>query len=144
MSGGNITETSRPLVQKVGTITSTETVSGTIDASLYDEVMFELFLGNMPAETIDFRIEECTAADGTGAQSLLAATQLAAHASNNDNEHIVLAVRTTKVSSGFRYLRGRAITGDVTGGPACIVGRSLPRYAPVAAPAACAETKFAV
>lgn len=141
---GNITEYGRPLVQKVGTITSTETVSGTIDASLYDEVVFELYLGDMAAETIDFRIEECTASDGTGAQSLLAATQLAAHATNNDDKHVVLAVRTTKVSSGFRYLRGRAITGDVTGGPACIVGRGVPRYAPIAAPAACKETKYSV
>jgi len=141
---GNITEALRPLVQKVGTITSTQTYTGTIDAALYDEVVFELFLGDMAAETIDFRIEECTAADGTGAQSLLAATQLAAHASNNDNEHIVLAVRTTKLTSGYRYLRGRAITGDTVGGPACIVGRGVPRYKPVAAPAACAETKFSV
>ena len=141
---GNISEIGRPLVAKVGTVSSTEMVSGTIDAALYDEVQFCLYLGNMAAETIDFRIEECTASDGTGAQSLLAATQLAAHASNNDDKHIVLAVRTTKVSSGFRYLRGRAVTGNTTGGAAAIVGRGLPRYAPISAPAACAETKFSV
>lgn len=144
MSGGNIHESSRPLVAKVGTVSSTEMVSGTVDSSLYDEVEFVLALGNMAAETIDFRIEECTASDGTGAQSLLAATQLAAHASNNDDKHIVLAVRTTKVSSGYRYLRGRALTGGATGGAASIIGIGRARYKPIAAPAACVETKFSV
>ncbi|MBM4069631.1 MAG: hypothetical protein FJ271_11870 [Planctomycetes bacterium] len=94
--------------------------------------MFILLLGDMAAETIDFKLQESATSGGTYTDiSGKAATQLAAHASNNDNKQIVINLKAPELSAGMRYVKGRAITGNSTGGPACVIALGMkPRFAP--------------
>lgn len=103
------------------TITSTESLSTVVDMSDVDQILATLCLGDMAAETIDFAVYSCDS-DGSNAAVLKAATQLAAHATNNDNSQIVIAVKASELlASGKRYVKCRAITGGVTGGMACVL-----------------------
>lgn len=104
------------------TVTSTPATGDWVDMSKYDQVLFLFALGNMAAETIDAAVEEATSSGGAGAQALKAATQLAAHASNNDNKQIAIEVNAADLSDGFRYVRPTLVTGNTTGGPASCIG----------------------
>ena len=114
------------------TVANSEQLTDAVDMAKWHEAMFILCLGNMAAETIDFGVYESATSGGSyTAVTGKAATQLAAHASNNDNTQIVINVKAEELSSGMRYLKGRAITGNSTGGPACVVALGLkPRHAP--------------
>ena len=115
------------------TMANTEKVSDALAIADYFAFMFVLSLGDMASETIDFRIE---AADDSGfttnKTTIKAATQLAAHASNNDSKEIILECRNEDIialTTTALYVRGRGITGGATGGPACILGFGVfPRY----------------
>lgn len=108
-------------------------VTGAIDLSVWDQLLFVFQLGDMASETIDAGVQSVdsdgtsNAADISGKQ----ATQLAAHASNNDNKQIVIAVKSSDlIASGKRYVRGRMVTGGATGGPAGCVVLGIPHYGP--------------
>ena len=112
------------------TVVNSEQLTDAVDMSKFHSALFILLLGNMAAETIDFAVQESDAAGGSYA-NLKTATQLAAHASNNDNKQLVIAVRSDELSSGKRYLKGRVITGGATGGPAAVVALGVdPRFGP--------------
>jgi len=115
------------------TFANTEKVTDAIAVADYHQFVFILAIGDVAAETVDFRLE---VADDSGfttnKTTLKAATQLAAHASNNDSKEIILEARNAdiiRVSSTALYIRGRAITGGATGGPMAILGFGVyPRY----------------
>lgn len=112
------------------TVVNVEQLTDAIDMSKFSEVMFVAMLGNMAAETIDFVVKESDASGGSYA-ALKSATQLAAHASNNDNKQIVISVKSEELTSGKRYLKGSLITGGATGGPAAVLALGMrPRFAP--------------
>lgn len=104
------------------TVANTAKVGDYVDMADYDQVMFVFETGDMAAETIDCAVYEATDSSGTGAQSLRAATQLAAHATNNDNSQVVIVVRADELTDGFRYVAPRMVTGGATGGVASAVG----------------------
>lgn len=115
------------------TVANTQRNSGAIDVSKWSALIFIFALGDMAAETIDVGVESCdsdgtsNAADITGKQ----ATQLAAHASNNDNKQIVIGlVSADLVASGKQYCRATMVTGNTTGGPASCIVLGIPRYLP--------------
>lgn len=114
------------------TVANVEKLTDAVDMQKWEEVMFVLLLGDMAAETIDFKLQESATSGGTYTDiSGKAATQLAAHASNNDNKQIVITLKAPELSAGMRYVKGRAITGNTTGGPACVVALGMkPRLGP--------------
>lgn len=87
-------------------------------------------LGDMAAETIDCVVETCDS-NGSNNVTLKAATQLAAHASNNDSKVIVIAVDNNELpASGKSHIRGKITTGGATGGTCSIAVLGLQgRYA---------------
>lgn len=115
------------------TTANTQRNTGAIDLAVWDSLLFVFSLGNMASETIDCGVETVdsdgtsNAVDITGKQ----ATQLAAHASNNDDKQIVVAVKSVDlIANGKRYVRGTMVTGGATGGPAGCVVLGVPRYGP--------------
>lgn len=115
------------------TTANTQRNTGAIDLAVWDSLLFVFSLGNMASETIDCGVETCdsdgtsNAVDITGKQ----ATQLSAHASNNDDKQIVVAVKSVDlIANGKRYVRGTMVTGGGTGGPAGCVVLGVPRYGP--------------
>lgn len=105
-----------------GTVNSTPKHSTPVDMSKFHQVVFALALGDMAAETIDFLVQTCDS-DGSNAATLKSATQLAAHASNNDNKQLLISVRAEELlESGKTHVRARAVTGNTTGGAACLMG----------------------
>jgi hypothetical protein len=113
------------------TVANVAKLTAAIDMAKFHQATFVFLLGDMAAETIDCGVYESDTSAGTyTALSGKQATQLAAHASNNDNKQIVITVRSEELSSGKRYLKGRMVTGNTTGGPACIVAYADPRFGP--------------
>lgn len=125
---------SLPLIvaSNLATVNTTPLTTAWVDMKDYHEIIATLCLGDMAAETIDFKIEQATDGSGTGAKDLKAATQLAAHASNNDHRQVQISAHLEKLdgNGGFRFVRGRAITGGVTGGAAVVLLHGRPRYKP--------------
>jgi hypothetical protein len=115
------------------TTANTQRVTGAIDMSKWDQLLFVFQLGDMASETIDCGVETCDSdgtsntADITGRQ----ATQLAASASANDGKQILITVRSADlIANGKQYVRGTMVTGGATGGPAACVVLGLPHYGP--------------
>jgi hypothetical protein len=109
-------------VSDPGTLNSTPKHSTPVDMSKWHQVVFVLALGDMAAETIDFLVQTCDS-DGSNPATLKSAVQLAAHASNNDNKQLLISVRAEELlDSGKTHVRARALTGNTTGGPACMLG----------------------
>lgn len=128
------------------TMANSEKTTGAAEIAQCDAWRAVLMTGDMAAETIDFRIE---AADDSGFSTnkttIVAATQLAAHASNNDNKLIVLEAKSSdirRIASTAKYVRARGITGGATGGPCAMVleGMTARKQAPTNI-AAIAEVK---
>jgi hypothetical protein len=116
------------------TVNSTEKFTDVVDMSQWAQVLGIALLGDMASETIDFKCYTC-ASDGTGAVALKNATQLAAHASNNDNKQIEINVRVEEVITAStqtkQYIKFGLVTGGATGGAACVVALGLkPRFGP--------------
>lgn len=118
------------------TVANSEAVTDAVDMSKFDQAIFILALGDMASETIDFRLEsDSDSGFATDKQTLKAATQLAASATLNDNDQVVLWCRAQDLlaNTNHRYVRGRAITGGATGGPAAIIGLGVnARHEPAA------------
>lgn len=106
------------------TVANAEKTSDWVDMRTWEAAMFIALTGDMAAETIDFKLEQAQDASATGKKDLVAATQLAAHASNNDNKQSILQCRAADldIANGFYFARCRLITGNTTGGPAAAVG----------------------
>lgn len=114
------------------TVANTELFSDPINMANFHQAMGIALLGNMAAETIDFKAYTCDSG-GNNAVALRSATQLAAHASNNDNKQIVINVRAEEVlDSTYTYVKFGLVTGNTTGGPAAVVGLGVdPRELPI-------------
>lgn len=108
------------LASKIGTCNSTPLISAAIPLAQFDQVVCVFQTGDMAAETIDFKVQTCDADGTSNAADLQAATQLAAHASNNDNKVVVIAVRQEDlIASGKKHVRMHGVTGNTTGGTCC-------------------------
>lgn len=111
------------------TVNSTEVFTDVVDFGANVQVMAIANLGNMASETIDFKFYSCDS-DGTGAAAVTgkAATQLAAHASNNDYKQMVINVRDTDLlASGKQYGKFGLVTGATTGGMCAVDVIASPR-----------------
>lgn len=126
------------------TVNSTPALSGAVDMRKFRRVIAVLSIGNVAAETVDFRLEADTVNTfDDSVATVVAATQLAAHASNNDNKHIVLECKAEDLAGGDIFLRARAVTGDTTGGPMSCVILGIPHYSNEAQLTAVVEIKRA-
>ena len=97
-------------------VVNSEVFSGVVDLGVNQQVMGIAMLGNMAAETIDFKFYSCDS-DGSNAAAVSgkAATQLAASASANDSKMIVINVRDTDLlASGKQYGKFGIVTGGAT------------------------------
>lgn len=111
------------------TVVNSEVFSGVVDLGVNQQAMGILMLGNMAAETIDFKFYSCDS-DGSNAAAVTgkAATQLAAHATANDGKMVAINVRDTDLlASGKQYGKFGVVTGGATGGPAAILVVTDPR-----------------
>ncbi len=114
------------------TVANTIQYTDVIDMADMDQVMAIALTGDMAAETIDFACYYCDS-DGGNPASLKAATQLAAHASNNDNSQIVICVKASELlAAGKRYVKFGLVTGNSTGGAAAVVAIGYPLRAGLA------------
>ncbi len=103
------------------TVANTEVFTDVIDMSKFHQVLGIALIGNVASETIDFKAYSCASGGGSAA-SLKVATQLAAHASNNDNTQLVINVRAEDMqASGQQYIKFGLVTGGATGGPCSVV-----------------------
>jgi hypothetical protein len=113
------------------TMNSTPVLTGAIDMSKWSEVMAVLCLGDMAAETIDFKAQDCATSGGSYADITgKAMTQLAASATNNDNKQAIITVKSEELNAGAQFVKFRGVTGGATGGPAAIVVLGVPKYQP--------------
>lgn len=121
------------LAHTAGTANSTPLVTAYASAKHCGRINLLARLGDMASETIDIALYQATDSGGTGAKALKAATQLAAHASNNDSTAHVISVDANDldIEGGFSFVAGRIVTGGATGGLVSIfvIGSDL-RFAP--------------
>lgn len=111
------------------TVANTEVFTDVVDLGAMRQAMAVALIGNVPAETVDFKCYSCDS-DGNNAAAITgrAATQLAAHASNNDNKQLVINVRDGDlVASGKQHVKFGLVTGGATGGPCAVVVLGAPR-----------------
>lgn len=111
------------------TTINVERFSNVFDMGAQIQAMAVVCTGDMASETIDAKLYACDS-DGNNAVELTAnsATQLGAHASNNDTKQIVLNVRSDDLlASGKRYAKLGVITGGATGGVVSAVVVGQPR-----------------
>lgn len=147
MSNRQLAEQAAVLAIRAGTANSTPLVTPYVDVSKVESLQLVAALGDMAAEAIDVGIYQATDTSGTGAKVAKAATQLAAHATNNDNKAVVVGMRKDELdlAGGFKFVAGRAVTGGATGG-ACglVLQGGGNRYGPAADidAAAVAEVKI--
>lgn len=113
------------------TVANTEVFTDVVDMSKFHQVLATALLGNMASETIDFKAYSCDSG-GTNAAALKSATQLAAHASNNDNMQVIISVRAEDLqASGKQYVKFGLVTGGATGGTCAVtVHATDARYTP--------------
>ena len=113
------------------TVANTEVFTDVVDMSKWHQCLGIALIGNVAAEAIDFKAYRC-AAGGGSAVALKSATQLAAHASNNDGTQVVINVRAEDLAaSGDQYIKFGLVTGGATGGPCSVVALGVDgRYQP--------------
>lgn len=103
------------------TVANTEVFTDVVDVSKFHQVLGIALLGNLAAETVDFKAYSCDS-NGSNAAALKSATQLAAHASNNDNTQVAIGVRAEDMqASGKQYVKFGLVTGGASGGPAAVL-----------------------
>lgn len=108
-------------------VANSEKFSSVIDFSILHQAIAIASLGDIAAEAIDVKFYACDS-DGNNASAVTSATQLAAHASNNDNKQIIINVRAADLlASGKQYGKFGIVTGGATGGPAGLVVLGQPR-----------------
>jgi hypothetical protein len=106
------------LVAVQGTASSTPLVSSYVNAKNCGEVSAVVHFGDMASETLDVALYQAVDSSGTSAKALMAITQIAAHASNNDSKQVVISARADEfdVDGGFEHVAVRIVTGGATGG----------------------------
>lgn len=122
MSGfsGSAAELAGVLQWSTGTANSTPLAGTAAAVKNWGKLLVVFRLGDMAAETIDCVVETCDS-NGANNVTLKAATQLAAHATNNDSKVITVGVETNEVvASGKQHIRGKITTGGATGGTCSI------------------------
>lgn len=105
------------------TVVNSEVFTDVVDMGANVQALAIAMLGNMAAETIDFKAYSCDS-DGNNAVAITGrtATQLAAHASNNDAKQLLINVHNTDLlASGKQHVKFGLVTGGATGGPAAVV-----------------------
>lgn len=103
------------------TVASTEVFTDVVDLSRFHQAIGIALLGNMAAETIDFRCYSCDS-DGGNATALKSATQLPGSATANDNAQVAINVRAEDLQAASkRYVKFGLVTGGATGGPAAAI-----------------------
>lgn len=129
-------------VRNPATANSTATFSSAVDMTLWARIAAFVALGDMANETVDVRLESDTVDSfDDDLTTLVAATQLAASASANDNKQIILEAAAAALPAGHRYVRARIATGNTTGGAASILILGVPYYSDTDHPASLVETK---
>jgi hypothetical protein len=128
---GSAAEQAALLAWSTGTASSTPLASTAASLAKFGKALVIFRLGDMAAETIDCVVERCES-NGSSNVTVKAATQLAAHASNNDSKVIIVAVDAADLAgSDQEHIRGKITTGNTTGGTCSIVVLGLePRYGP--------------
>lgn len=103
------------------TVANTELFTDVVDLSRFHQAIGIALLGNMAAETIDFKCYSCDS-DGSNATALKSATQLPSSATANDNAQVAISVRAEDLqASSKRYIKFGLVTGGATGGPAAAI-----------------------
>ena len=103
------------------TVANTELFTDVVDLSRFHQAIGIALLGNMAAETIDFKCYSCDS-DGSNATALKSATQLPSSATANDNAQVAISVRAEDLQAGSkRYIKFGLVTGGATGGPAAAI-----------------------
>lgn len=99
-------------------VVNSEQFTGYVSMAQHGQALVIASTGNMAAETIDVKVYQAQDGSGTGEKLLKAATQLAAHASNNDSKQVVVNVRAEDLDTdnGFTHIRAGAVTGSSSGG----------------------------
>lgn len=111
------------------TVANTEVFTTVVDMGANVQAVAVAMIGDIPDETVDFKAYSCDS-DGNNAAAITgrAATQLAAHASNNDNKQLIINVRDGDlVASGKQHVKFGLVTGGATGGPCAVVVMGAPR-----------------
>jgi hypothetical protein len=104
------------------TVVNSEVFTDVVDMGANVQVLAIAMLGNIAAETVDFKAYSCDS-DGNNAVAITGrtATQLAAHASNNDAKQLLINVRNTDLlASGKQHVKFGLVTGGASGGPAAV------------------------
>lgn len=108
------------------TVTNTELFTDVVDMSKYHQALGILLLGNIAADTVDFKAYTCDA-NGSNAVALTSAAQLAANATANDGVQVLINVRQNDLlSSGKQYVKFGVVSGS-TGGPMAVAVLGEPR-----------------
>jgi hypothetical protein len=103
------------------TVANTELFTDVVDLSRFHQALGVALLGNMAAETIDFKCYTCDS-DGSNASVLKSATQLAGSATANDNAQVAINVRAEDLqATSKRYVKFGLVTGGATGGLAAAI-----------------------
>ena len=103
------------------TVANTELFTDVVDLSRLHQAIGIALLGNMAAETIDFKCYSCDS-DGSNTTALKSATQLPSSATVNDNTQVAISVRAEDLqASSKRYIKFGLVTGGATGGPAAAI-----------------------
>ena len=112
------------------TIANTAVVSTPVDMSRFQEALFVLSTGAMASETMDFKLQASATSGGTYTDiSGRAITTIAA--GSTSNKQAFINMKAEKMPVGMQFVRGSAVTGGATGGPASITGLGLrPRFGP--------------
>ena len=110
-------------------LNNVEKVTPWVDFSRFAKLVAILNLGDMAAETIDFRLESCPTqgVSGSPITTRVFSTQRAADATANDSKQMILEVDQSQVG-GDQYVRARGITGGATGGYASMLVLGQPEY----------------
>lgn len=102
--------------------------SSYVDMRAFNEAMFIFLLGAVDT-SIDIRIRETTNTSDGGGQTLKTATGLGG---TNDNKQVIVNVKASELTSGYRYVRGRITADNGTTNMMAVVGIGL---SPVSGPA---------
>jgi len=111
------------------TVVNSEVFTDAVDMGAMQQALAILAIGNVAAETVDFKAYSCDS-DGNNAAAITGrtATQLAAHATNNDAKQILINIRDTDLlASGKQHVKFGVVTGGATGGPMGITVLGKPR-----------------
>lgn len=115
------------------TVSNTEVFTDVINMANYQKALFIFALGDMASETIQARVVTCDSA-GNNAAAFKTATELAASATANDNDQILIEVDGNDLAEGGtnaeQYVKGGLVTGGATGGPASCMVFAMPKNRP--------------